>query len=109
MKNGMGKRILLTICLVILLLAAGCVKKAGGDEQAAIMVDGVIYYSTDTAVLEEPDEDTIRYTSSYAENGVPSKDGEANFNRESKNPYALLENGTVAVLIDGRWIEFRAK
>lgn len=46
---------------------------------------------------------------SYAENGVPKKDGEANFNRDTGTPYAVLEDGMVVVMIDNEWIEFKAK
>lgn len=51
----------------------------------------------------------IKYTTSYAENGVPTKDGEANFNRDTGTPYAILEDGMVVVMIDNEWIEFKAK
>ena len=43
------------------------------------------------------------------ENGVPKKDGEANFNKDTGTPYAILEDGMVVVLIDNEWIEFKAK
>ena len=42
------------------------------------MINGTNYYSTDNAVPVEVDESAIQYTSSYAEDGVPKKDGEAN-------------------------------
>ena len=51
----------------------------------------------------------IQYTTSYAENGVPKKDGEANFNKDTGTPYAILEDGMVVVLIDNEWIEFKTK
>ncbi len=38
-----------------------------------------------------------------------SKDGEANFNKDTGTPYAILEDGMVVVLIDNEWIEFKAK
>lgn len=46
---------------------------------------------------------------SYAENGIPQKDGEANFNRDLGTPYAVIEDDRVVVLIDNEWIEFKAK
>jgi hypothetical protein len=55
------------------------------------------------------DDSVIQYTTSYAENGVPKKDGEANFNKDTGTPYAILEDGMVVVLIDNEWIEFKAK
>ena len=50
-----------------------------------------------------------RYTTSYAENGIPQKDGEANFNRDLGTPYAVIEDDRVVVLVDNEWIEFKAK
>lgn len=61
------------------------------------------------AVSVEVDDSVIQYTTSYAEDGVPQKDGEANFNRDLETPYAILEDGMVVVLIDGEWIEFSSK
>ena len=40
---------------------------------------------------------------------VPTKDGEANFNKDTGTPYAVLEDGMVVVMIDNEWIEFKAK
>ena len=89
---------------------AGCGRsQSSGDYPATIRVNGTNYYSTNTAVAVEVDDSAIKYTTSYAENGVPSKDGETNFNRELRSPYALLEDGTVVVLIDNEWIRFEAK
>ena len=39
----------------------------------------------------------------------PKKDGEANFNRDTGTPYAVLEDGMVVVLVDNEWIEFKTK
>ena len=50
-----------------------------------------------------------QFNLSYAENGVPKKDGEANFNKDTGTPYAILEDGMVVVLIDNEWIEFKTK
>lgn len=73
------------------------------------MINGTIYYSTNNAISVEVDESAIQYTTSYAENGVPNKDGEANFNRESGTPYAILDDAKVVVLIEDEWIEFKEK
>lgn len=67
------------------------------------------FYSTNNAIAVEVDDSVIQYTTSYAENGVPKKDGEANFNKDTGTPYAILEDGMVVVLIDNEWIEFKAK
>lgn len=79
----------------------------GGDYPAAIMVNGTLYYSTDEALPVEINESAIRYTTSYAEDGVPRSDGEANFNRDTGTPYAVIDSRTVVVLIDNEWIAFR--
>ena len=76
---------------------------------ATIMVNGTNFYSTNNAVAVEVDDSVIQYTTSYAENGVPKKDGEANFNKDTGTPYAILEDGMVVVLIDNEWIEFKTK
>lgn len=55
------------------------------------------------------DDSVIRYTTSYAEDGIPQKDGEENWNRVTGTPYAVLEDGMVVVLIDNEWIEFKTK
>lgn len=77
------------------------------DYPSAIMVNGTLYYSTDEALPVEIDESAIRYTTSYAEDGVPRSDGEANFDRDTGTPYAVIDSGTVVVLIDNEWIAFR--
>lgn len=90
--------------------AANCdSSKNCSDYPATIRVNGINYYSTNTAVPIEVDDSIIQYTTSYAENGVPEKDGEANFNRALRNPYALIENSYVVVLIDHEWIKFVAE
>ena len=76
---------------------------------ATIMVNGTNYYSTDNAVPVEVDESVIQYTTSYVENGIPQKDGEANFNKDLGTPYAVIEGDRVVVLMDNEWIEFKAK
>ena len=104
----MKKMMATVLCLALALSLAGCGSK-GGDYPATIMINGTNYYSTDNAVPVEVDESAIQYTTSYAEDGVPEKDGEANFNRDTGTPYAVLEDGMVVVLIDNEWIEFKAK
>jgi uncharacterized lipoprotein YehR (DUF1307 family) len=105
----MKKWIAIILCLVMAISLAGCGRSKGGDYPATIMINGTNYYSTDNAVPVEVDESAIQYTTSYAEDGVPKKDGEVNFNRDTGTPYAVLEDGMVVVLIDNEWIEFKAK
>lgn len=105
----MKKTLAMVLCLVLMFSLAGCGASKGGDYPATIMVNGKNYYSTNNAVPVEVDDSAIQYTTSYAENGVPKKDGEANFNRDTGTPYAVLEDGMVVVMIDNEWIEFKAK
>ena len=106
----MKKITAMMLCLLMVLSLAGCGRsKSGGDQLATINVNGINYYSTNAAVPVEVDDSVIKYTTSYAENGVPTKDGEANFNRDTGTPYAVLEDGMVVVMIDNEWIEFKAK
>ena len=80
----MKKLIASVLTLVCILTLARCGKSDSGDYPATIMVNGTNYYSTDHAVPVEVDESVIQYTTSYAENGIPQKDGEANFNNMIK-------------------------
>ena len=105
----MKKLIALVLALVCVLSLAGCGKSNNGDYPATIMVNGINYYSTDNAVPVEVDESVIQYTTSYAENGIPQKDGEANFNKDLGTPCAVIEGNRVVVLMDNEWIEFKAK
>lgn len=99
----------MTLCVTLILSLAACTPSKGGDYPATIMVGSTNYYSTDQAVPVEVDESMIRYTTSYAKNGVPQKDGESNFNRDLNCAYAVLEDGMVVVFIGNQWIEFKAK
>ena len=98
--------VLASICVFALI---SCGKSDGKDYPATIMVNGINYYSTDNAIPVEVDESVIQYTTSYAENGIPQKDGEANFDRDLGTLYAVIEYDRVVVLIDDEWIEFKAK
>ena len=99
----MEKLIAMVICTILVVALVGCSTSKDGNYPATIMVNGTNFYSTNNAVAVEVDD------SSYAENGVPKKDGEANFNKDTGTPYAILEDGMVVVLIDNEWIEFKAK
>lgn len=105
----MKKLTTMVISLVLALSLAGCKSPKGGDYPATIMINETNYYSTDKPVSVEVDKSLIKYTTSYTEDGVPKKDGEENFNRNAGTPYAVLKDGMVVVLIDNRWIEFKAK
>lgn len=105
----MKKLIALVLALVCILPLVGCGKSNDGDYPATIMLNGINYYSTGNAVPIEVDKSVIQYTTSYAENGIPQKDGEANFNKDLGTPYAVIEGNRVIVLMDNEWIEFKAK
>lgn len=69
-----------------------------GDWLPAIRVDGVVYYwDTREYIHLEPEEDDIRYTTSFVNSWEPEEDGQANF-LPIGLPYVVLDNGTVAVL-----------
>ena len=98
----------LIVALSIICIAmVGCGRAKKGDIPAMIMVGGTIYCSTNNAITIEVEESLIRYTSSYAKNGIPRKDGEANFNRDLGTHYAVIDDGRVVVLINDEWIEFK--
>lgn len=81
----------------------------GGDYNAAIMIGGIVYWDTYKTMPDEPDETNIQYAETYSESGMPEKDGETNFAREPGTRYAVLDDGTVVVEIDGEWTIFEAK
>lgn len=73
-------------------------RPGSGDWLPAIRVDGVIYYwDTKEYIHLEPEEDDIRYTTSFINSWEPEEDGQANF-LPIGLPYVVLDNGTVAVL-----------
>ena len=74
-----------------------------GDYPAAIMVDGVLYWSTDEILAGEVDPSIIRDTTSYT-GGMPEEDGQTNFAREGTQ-YAVTADG-VAVLVGHEWVLF---
>lgn len=74
------------------------------DYCPAIMVDGVVYWSTDTPVPGEVEESAIRTVASYTD-GVPEEDGQTNFDRGLTTQYAMTDMGLV-VLMDREWILF---
>jgi len=77
---------------------------SAGDWQAAIMVDGVVYWSTDTPVSVEVDESAIRAVTSYTDT-QPEEDGQTNFDRSLTTQYAMTDDGLL-VRMNGEWILF---
>jgi len=77
---------------------------SAGDWQAAIMVDGVVYWSTDTPVSAEVDESAIRAVTSYTD-AQPEEDGQTNFDRGLTTQYAMTDGGLL-VRMNGEWILF---
>ena len=96
----MKKLIGLILALTMTVTLIGCESKK--DYPAAIMVDGVVYLYSAEAILGEVDEsEIIGYTTSYTDT-FPENDGETNFNRELKMPYAKVKEG-IAVLNNNEW------
>ena len=93
----MEKLIAMVICTILVVALVGCSTSKDGNYPATIMVNGTNFYSTNNAVAVEVDDSVIK------------KDGEANFNKDTGTPYAILEDGMVVVLIDNEWIEFKTK
>ena len=105
----MKKMIALVLCLMLAPSLVGCFRQSssGDNKPMTIMVNDIKYYSTYEAVSIEVDDSAIQYTTSYAADGVPRKNGEANF--DYGTPYAILGDDIVVVLVDGEWIEFSSK
>lgn len=78
------------------------------DYCAAVMADGVLYWSTGTPVPVEPAEEEIRTVTGYTDT-VPEEDGQTNFDRELTTQYARVKMGEewkLAVAIGHEWILF---
>ena len=84
---------------------------SGGSESGewldAIRADGVVYRATNKYIHLEPEEDDIRYTTSFVNSAEPEEDGQANF-LPVGSAYVILDNGTAAVYHedDGTWCVF---
>lgn len=92
--------------LIYMIIFIGCSKTgAKKDYPAAIMVNDTLYYSTGEERAGEVDESAVigRITSYTDE--MPTKNGEANFNRDLDSEYAFTDEGLV-VCIDNKWILF---
>lgn len=80
-----------------------------GDWAPAIMVDGALYWDAAWVSVIRPEEDDIRYSTSYIE-GIPEEDGQTNFHPEGVR-YLVLEDGNVGVNWNGsdEWHIFHAE
>ena len=76
----------------------------GGEHRPAIMVDGILYWSTGVPAAEAVDEGDVRTVTSYI-NTVPEMDGQTNFSQDLSARYAMTSQG-LAVWMDGEWILF---
>ena len=75
----------------------------GGDGlRAAIMVDGVLYWSTGRPFSGEVD--GAQNVTAYI-NTVPEMDGQTNFSQDLSARYAMTDQG-LAVEMDGVWVLF---
>lgn len=76
----------------------------GGGHRPAIMVDGILYWSTGVPAAETVDEGDVRTVTSYI-NTVPEMDGQTNFSQDLSARYAMTSQG-LAVWMDEEWILF---
>ena len=76
----------------------------GGGHRPAIMVDGILYWSTGVPAAETVDEGGVRTATSYI-NTVPEMDGQTNFSQDLSARYAMTSQG-LAVWMDEEWILF---
>lgn len=79
-----------------------------GDYPPMIMVDGVVYTDAYEEYKGKTEGRQIGKAGAYAETGIPSKDGEQNFDRTSGVEYFRVDQDTLAVCVDGTWRAFRA-
>jgi len=95
--------LLLSIVLILSMTGCGLLgPHTETDYPAAIMAEGEIYLKSAEPMPAEIDESAIiGYTTSYTDT-FPEKDGETNFSRELKLPYARVEGG-IAVLVESEW------
>lgn len=100
-------RIAVSIVLVGILVLFFCFDVVSEKPTDAIMVDGIVYYSTEQEMPVEFDESSIRKIISYTE-GVPTQNGQANFDPELGNQYAKYGED-IAVLLNHEWVHFKAK
>lgn len=87
---------------------AGSSQNGSADYFPAIMVDGVLYWSTGEAVPVEVDESAIHTVTAYI-NTVPQMDGQTNFSQDLSARYAIIKTGgeeQLVVLMDGEWVLF---
>lgn len=79
-----------------------------GDRHPAIMVDGVLYFSTGESVSAVPGPGEVKTVTSYT-SGVPEMDGQTNFSQDLSAQYALVKVGgeqKLAVWMETEWILF---
>ncbi len=93
--------------------SAGSNAESGGETEKiqgtedfcpAVMVDGVLYWSTGRAVSGEVDEGAARGVTSYT-SALPEADGQSNFSQDLSAKYTWTQEG-LAVLMDGGWVLF---
>ncbi len=99
----MKKLLSMAITMTMILRVIGCTKTGvSTDYPSLLMVDNEIYVFTQTIHDGEIEEsEIIGYTSSYT-NEYPQKNGETNFSRELKLPYAKVGNDIV-ISINEQW------
>lgn len=112
----MRKSIALVLALVCVLSLIGCNKSAasdevvvGGDRRPMVMIDGMIYLETGNSKGELLTSDVIdgTITSEVDRSELPSQNDQSNFGIGYHYRYG--EEGTVEVVINGKWWVFEAE
>lgn len=104
MKKIQAVLVVLLMCIFLSACTAKQVEmeETAVDYPAAIMVNDTIYLlEGEPSPIEVEESAIIGYTSSYTDT-FPEQNGETNFNRELKMPYAQVEGG-IAVLYQNEW------
>ncbi len=112
----MKKLIALVLALICVLSLVGCNKSTasdeaivGGDRRPMVMVDGKIYLETEKSKGELLTSDVIdgKITSEVDRSEIPTQNDQSNFG--TGYSYRYGEEGTVEIVINGKWWVFEAE
>lgn len=111
------RKLSVSLAILGLFLLAGCegpstpVAKTPNTMHPAIVVEGVLYYTTGKEIPIEPAEEVIQKVTGFVDHKeLPKKEGEINFLRED-TIYAKINDGEeyVVVLINNEWVRFEKR
>ena len=112
----MKKLIVLVLALICVLSLVGCNKSTasdetivGGDRRPMVMVDGKIYLETEKSKGELLTSDVIdgKITSEVDRSEIPTQNDQSNFG--TGYSYRYGEEGTVEIVINGKWWVFETE